>query len=57
MSSASPIGEEKGKHTKKTKTKKKKEEMKKDHSLVPSFLILIGLFTAENNVLLIFSDK
>ena len=57
MSLVSPIGEEKGKHTKKTKTKKKKEEMKKDHSLVPSFLILIGPFTSENNVLLIFSDK
>ena len=57
MSLVSPIGEEKEKHTKKTKTKKKKEEMKKDNSLVPSFLILTGLFTSENNVLLIFSDK
>ena len=55
MSLVSPIGEEKGEQTK--KTKKKEEEMKKDHSLVPSFLILTAPFTSENNVLLIFSDK
>jgi hypothetical protein len=36
----SPIGEVKGEQSKKRKTRKKKEEMKKDHTLVPSFVIL-----------------
>jgi hypothetical protein len=34
MSLVSPIGEEKGEQTKKRMTKKKKKEMKKDHTVV-----------------------